>query len=97
MPSQTLIRQFADCFAVDAEWRWSGEHYRRTAADWLKNFNENSDAISVVLRRIYGRDAPLWRRRWRLFFLATMGLFGHAGGEEWTVNHYRLAPARSRR
>ena len=97
MPSQTLIRQFADCFAVDAEWRWSGEHYRRTAADWLKNFDENSEAISAVLQRICGRDASLWRRRWRLFFLATMGLFGHAGGGEWAVSHYRLAPARSGR
>jgi hypothetical protein len=41
-----------------------------------------------------GRDAKLWQRRWRLFFLATMGLFGHAGGEEWGVSHYRLTPAR---
>ena len=41
----------------------------------------------------YGKDAELWRRRWRLFFLATAGLFGHRGGEEWGVSHYRLAPA----
>ena len=40
------------------------------------------------------RDAKLWQRRWRLFFLATMGLFGHAAGEEWGVSHYRLAPVR---
>jgi cyclopropane-fatty-acyl-phospholipid synthase len=36
----------------------------------------------------------LWQRRWRLFFLATMGLFGDAGGEEWGVSHYRLSPVR---
>ena len=31
MPSRGLIRQFPDCFAVDAEWRWNGRHYQRTA------------------------------------------------------------------
>jgi cyclopropane-fatty-acyl-phospholipid synthase len=95
MPSRGLIRQFPDCFAVEAEWSWSGEHYRRTAAGWLKNFDANADDIAKVLRRVYGRDARLWQRRWRLFFLATMGLFGHASGEEWGVNHYRLTPVRS--
>jgi cyclopropane-fatty-acyl-phospholipid synthase len=94
MPSHGLIRQFADCFAVEAEWWWNGTHYRRTAADWLKNFDANADAIGAVLERVYGGDAALWQRRWRLFFLATMGLFGDDAGREWGVSHYRLAPAR---
>jgi len=38
-------------------------------------------------------DAGVWRKRWRLFFLATAGLFGHARGAEWGVSHYRLRPA----
>jgi cyclopropane-fatty-acyl-phospholipid synthase len=92
MPSHGLIRQFADCFAVEAEWWWSGTHYQRTAADWLKNFDANTDAIAAMLRQIYGNDAALWQRRWRLFFLATMGLFGDDAGSEWGVSHYRLAP-----
>ncbi|RYE75602.1 MAG: class I SAM-dependent methyltransferase [Hyphomicrobiales bacterium] len=92
MPSAALAHQFADLFAVEAEWRWSGEHYRRTAEDWLANFDRNLPAIEPILREAYGDDAPLWRRRWRLFFLATSGLFGHAGGEAWGVNHYRLRP-----
>jgi cyclopropane-fatty-acyl-phospholipid synthase len=92
MPSRGLIRQFPDCFTVDAEWWWNGGHYQRTAADWLKNFDRNSSAILTIFERVYGGDARLWHRRWRLFFLATMGLFGHAGGEEWGVSHYRLAP-----
>jgi cyclopropane-fatty-acyl-phospholipid synthase len=96
MPSHGLIRQFSDCFTVEAEWSWNGEHYRRTAEDWLKNFDANADEISAVLRRVYGRDARLWQRRWRLFFLATMGLFGYASGQEWGVSHYRLEPVRSR-
>jgi len=94
MPSRNLIRQFPDCFAVDAEWWWNGRHYQHTAQHWLEKFDRNSDALLAVLKRVYGGDAKLWQRRWRLFFLATMGLFGHDGGEEWGVSHYRLTPAR---
>ena len=32
-------------------------------------------------------------RRWRLFFLATSGLFGYADGREWGVSHYRMKAA----
>jgi|HubBroStandDraft_5_1064220.scaffolds.fasta_scaffold28937_4 cyclopropane-fatty-acyl-phospholipid synthase len=94
MPSRNLIRHFPECFAVEQEWWWNGGHYQRTALDWLENFDRNGDAVLDVLRCVYGRDARLWQRRWRLFFLATAGLFGHAGGHEWGVSHYRLAPAR---
>jgi cyclopropane-fatty-acyl-phospholipid synthase len=97
MPSRGLIRQFADCFAVEAEWRWNGRHYARTAQDWLKNFDRDAGAIFDILKRVYGADARLWQRRWRLFFLATSGLFGHRAGEEWDVSHYRLVPVRSSR
>jgi cyclopropane-fatty-acyl-phospholipid synthase len=93
MPSHGLMRQFPDLFEVEADWRWSGEHYRRTAEDWLANYDRNAREIGGILRRVYGDDAVLWRRRWRLFFLATAGLFGHRGGAEWGVSHYRLKPA----
>jgi cyclopropane-fatty-acyl-phospholipid synthase len=43
-------------------------------------------------RRPTAPTGPLWRRRWRLFFLATSGLFGAIGGNEWGVSHYRLKP-----
>ncbi|MGI8841012.1 MAG: SAM-dependent methyltransferase [Caulobacteraceae bacterium] len=90
MPSHGLIRQFPDLFQVEAEWRWSGDHYRRTANNWLANFDRNASAVTGALKGAYGRDADLWRRRWRLFFLATAGLFGDMGGEVWGVSHYRL-------
>ena len=93
MPSHRLIRQFSDCFEIIDEWRWSGEHYRRTAADWLRNFDKNREVIADLFHQIYGSDAQLWCRRWRLFFLATMELFGYAQGDEWGISHYRLAPA----
>jgi len=93
MPSHHLIRQYADLFEVEKEWRWSGTHYRRTALDWLGNFDKHRDQIEVILRAVYGRDTALWMRRWRWFFLATAGLFGYAGGSEWGVSHFRMKAA----
>ncbi|MBS7539509.1 SAM-dependent methyltransferase [Ancylobacter lacus] len=93
MPSRGLIRHFPDLFAVEQEWNWNGRHYARTAMDWLAHFDANRTAVDEVLRQVYGRDADIWARRWRIFYLATAGLFGHAGGEEWGVSHYRLRPA----
>ena len=90
MPSHGLMSQFPNLFKVEQDWRWSGTHYERTAEDWLANYDRNFDTIWPVLVDVYGRDARLWSRRWRLFFLATSGLFGHDGGGEWGVSHYRL-------
>lgn len=93
MPSHGLIRHFPHLFAIEDEWRWNGEHYARTANDWLANYDANIDAVRDILKGVYGAEAELWQRRWRLFFLATAGLFGHRGGQEWGVSHYRLKPA----
>ena len=93
MPSHGLLKQFPDCFAVEQDWRWNGLHYRKTAMDWLARFDANRPQIDRILCEVYGADAMLWRQRWRLFYLATAGLFGHAGGEEWGVSHSLLRPA----
>jgi cyclopropane-fatty-acyl-phospholipid synthase len=90
MPSHGLIHRFADLYAVEEEWRWSGAHYEKTARQWLANFDHNADRIEDILEDVYGADAMLWRRRWRIFFLATAGLFGFDGGGKWGVSHYRL-------
>jgi len=93
MPSHHLIRQYADLFTIEKEWRWSGAHYQRTALDWLANFDAHRDEVDAVLRPVYGGDTALWMRRWRWFFLATSGLFGYADGSEWGVSHYRMKVA----
>ncbi len=93
MPSHALLHEFPDLFRVEADWRWSGAHYARTADQWLANYDAHEREIRPVLESVYGTQARLWGRRWRLFFMATAGLFGHAGGAEWGVSHYRLAPA----
>ena len=93
MPSHHLIRQYADLFEVEKEWRWSGVHYQRTAQDWLGNFDSHRDDIERVLREVHGDETALWMRRWRWFLLATAGLFGFDDGSEWGVSHYRLKAA----
>lgn len=93
MPSHGLVREFGASFTIVKDWRWNGTHYARTARDWLANFDANRAAIRAIFEATYGREATLWMRRWRLFFLATSGLFGHADGEEWGVSHYLLRPA----
>jgi cyclopropane-fatty-acyl-phospholipid synthase len=92
MPSHTLIREFADLFTVEVEQRWPGTHYKKTALHWLANFDAHRDAVDALLAETYGAEAAIWRRRWRLFFLAVAGLFGHEDGAVWGVSQYRLAP-----
>lgn len=93
MPSHELIWQFGDIYSVVAEWRWSGTHYEKTALHWLENYDRNKAEIMRLLTPVYGSQARVWFRRWRLFFLATAGLFGHDEGKVWGVSHYRLRPA----
>jgi cyclopropane-fatty-acyl-phospholipid synthase len=91
MPSHDLARQFPTCSrssrtgagtasTMPAPPPVAGQFRRQPRAD-------RSDP-GRGLRPTRHRLAP----RWRLFFLATSGLFGHRGGEEWGVSHYRLRP-----
>ena len=93
MPTVGLIRQFSDLFTMEEEWRWSGTHYRQTALHWLGQFDANRARIDPILAEVYGAQAGIWRRRWRMFFLATAESFGFNNGQSWGVNHYRLRPA----
>lgn len=93
MPAEKLLWRFPQHFTIEEQWRWNGRHYARTARDWLANYDRNIVEIRAILKAVYGTDAPLWERRWRLFYLATAGLFGHSGGTIWGVSHYLLKPA----
>jgi hypothetical protein len=59
----------------------------------LKNFDARRGEIEELFKPVYGDGTTLWMRRWRWFFLATAGLFGHAGGNEWGASHDRLRPS----
>ncbi|MFB3776316.1 MAG: cyclopropane-fatty-acyl-phospholipid synthase family protein [Bryobacteraceae bacterium] len=89
MPSYDLLLCFQDDVAIENHWRVSGIHYQRTAECWLRNMDNRRGRIMPVLEAAYGRrDAGLWFRRWRIFFMACAELWGFRGGEEWLVAHY---------
>lgn len=92
MPSDELLPRFQDHLRLEQRWRWSGEHYQRTAEAWLRRLDENRERARAILGATYGSDrAELWFRRWRVFFLACAELFGFREGREWWVAHYRFA------
>ena len=91
MPTPALIaRAAAPHLQVEESWWWGGEHYARTAEHWLQRLDRNRAAIRPILEAAYGRDQEMWRRRWRVFFMACAELFAFDGGREWGVAHARL-------
>jgi cyclopropane-fatty-acyl-phospholipid synthase len=93
MPSVDLVEHLNVPFEVERRWKVSGEHYARTAEDWLRNLERNAKQVMPVLRETYGEDAgELWFHRWRVFFLACAELFAFRGGSEWLVAHQLLRP-----
>ena len=89
MPSYDLLLGFQDDVVIEDHWRVSGKHYQRTAEQWLSNMDHSRRRIMPVLEAAYGKkNAALWFRRWRIFFMACAELWGFHGGEEWLVAHY---------
>lgn len=93
MPSDDLLLHFAEDLVPVDHWRLSGTHYARTADAWLANLDRERERVREVFVDAYGaEDAERWLRRWRTFFLTVSGLWGHRGGREFMVSHYRFRP-----
>ena len=89
MPSDDLPLHFQDHLKLVDKWRWNGSHYEKTANAWLANMDKNAQALTPILKSIYGeQDAEMWRQRWRIFFMACAELFGYNQGQTWWVSHY---------
>ena len=89
MPSADLLPAYPSPLSAQRQWVWSGRHYEQTANAWLRNLDQNREAVLDVLARSYGvREAQTWLQRWRVFFMACAELWGYSGGEEWQVAHY---------
>jgi cyclopropane-fatty-acyl-phospholipid synthase len=91
MPSDDLALHCQDDLRLLQRWRWNGTHYQRTSEAWLRNMDERHDVLMPLFVQAYGREAELWWRRWRLFFLSVAELFGFEDGQRWWVGHYRFA------
>jgi len=90
MPSDGLLLHFQDHLRWRRQWRWNGRHYAATANAWLANLDLHADTLLPILEATYGRDAALWRQRWRMFMMAVAELFAFRDGDEWWVVHHLL-------
>lgn len=91
MPSLDLAKSLDCKLQVEAEWVWSGDHYRKTSDHWLLNMDHHRDQILDILAKTYGAKAKhLWWHRWRIFFMACAEIFGYREGKDWPVGHYRF-------
>ena len=91
MPSRDYLRHLDIPLEVEAEWIWSGDHYRRTAEAWVANLDRHRAEVLRILADTYGpAEARRWYGRWRIFFLACAEMFGLRAGNEWLVVHHRL-------
>lgn len=88
MPSDALPLHFQQHLRLLRQWRWSGDHYEKTANAWLEKMDANSAPIMQVFRHTYGADAQRWFNRWRIFYMSCAELFGYNDGQEWWVSHY---------
>lgn len=89
MPSEDLPLRFQDHLKIRNTWRWSGEHYEKTANAWLRNMDLRRERVWPILVDTYGAEnAVQWWMRWRVFFMACAELFGYQNGQEWWVAHY---------
>ncbi|HAN98325.1 MAG TPA: SAM-dependent methyltransferase [Planctomycetaceae bacterium] len=93
MPGDDWLLRFQEDLVVTRQWRWSGDHYRRTAEAWLGQMAIHRNELLTIFREVYPNQSPeLWYRRWRMLYLAGAEMFGADRGEEWWVSHYRFEP-----
>ncbi|VVD65530.1 cyclopropane-fatty-acyl-phospholipid synthase [Pandoraea iniqua] len=93
MPSANLLLRFQNDLRVTHQWWLNGQHYERTANQWLASLDAARDRILPILESCYGPDARVWLQRWRMFYMAVAELFGYAKGNEWGVGHYLFEKA----
>jgi cyclopropane-fatty-acyl-phospholipid synthase len=89
MPSNHLFSYFNEDIKIDRHWVVNGEHYEKTANDWLKNMDAHKREILPLMDSTYGRSEALkWWVYWRIFYMSCAELWGYNDGNEWMVCHY---------
>ena len=91
MPSDTLFESFDDDLVVRERTVVCGTEYARTSEHWLQNLDARRDAALAALATVHGKEAALWLRRWRIFFMACAELFAWDEGRQWHVTHTLFA------
>ena len=91
MPAASTLPHFQDDMTLEQSWLHDGSNYERTARAWLENMDRNQDAVTASLEQTYPPEhVELWRRRWRMFFMACEEMFAYDHGQQWQIAHYRF-------
>ncbi len=92
MPSAELLPKSAEgLLHEECRWMVDGRHYSQTLEAWLAQQDANKGKILGALKECYGKkEAALWARRWRIFYMACSELFAYNDCKEWLVMHYRF-------
>jgi cyclopropane-fatty-acyl-phospholipid synthase len=89
MPADELFLRISGKLELGRRWRWSGEHYAKTAEAWLQNTDRNqSKILDLFIKDLPKKEAVQAFHRWRIFFLACAETFALHKGQEWWVSHY---------
>ena len=95
MPAGDTLAEFEGRLRIERQWMVDGRHYRDTVRAWLGNLDADPAAAADALTGSGRAGGDVQLQRWRIFFMACEELFGFAGGTEWQVGHYLLAPERA--
>ncbi|KAK9081657.1 hypothetical protein Syun_031671 [Stephania yunnanensis] len=87
--SANLLLYFQDDVAVVNQWIVSGKHNSRTQELWLKNIDDNAEAVKKIMVSHTGSEEAAAKQfnYWRGLNLLGIELFGYANGEEWMTTH----------
>lgn len=88
MPAADTLLFFQQHLNIKQRWMVDGRHYEKTANLWLKNIDQNKQAVLQIFKQVYGDSYQLWFQRWRIFFLSCAELFGYQKGNQWMVGHF---------
>ena len=55
MPSYVLLLNFQEHLKIEDRWLVNGVHYSKTLDAWLKQYDENYEALKPILESTYGR------------------------------------------
>ncbi|MCU1455703.1 MAG: Cyclopropane-fatty-acyl-phospholipid synthase-like protein clusters with [Acidimicrobiales bacterium] len=96
MPTDDLFLHLqSDLTCVD-HWQLDGTHYERTAEAWIDNLEAHRGGVLAALAADVGpRQARVWFRRWKAFFMGCSRLWGYRAGQDFGISHYLFVPART--
>ncbi|KAK9163871.1 hypothetical protein Syun_004773 [Stephania yunnanensis] len=83
------IAVIEDDVTIVNNWTVNGKHWARTNELWLKNIDDNAEAVKKIMLSCIGSEEAAVKQFnfWRRLNLLGMELFGYGNGDEWMTSH----------